>query len=235
MARARVYDFLSLAFLYPFSGTVAQLRQTGEAVAAGDFPEGLRKAAESALRILKTMEDDALVEEFIRVFGHGVPKDCPPYETEYGQAHIFQKTHAIASLTAFYQAFGVKLNPEIKDRPDHLGVELEFMQVLARKEAYCLQRAGTEEQLQICRDAQRAFLSDHLAPWVQSFARRVTRKAGQASAYWSLAVVLEHHINNETALFRLPMSRDRGPMPQEEPETDGCAFDQAAAVGGGTT
>jgi len=63
------------------------------------------------------------------------------------------------------------------ERHDHLCIELEFMSVLAAKEAYAIQQNLDAEPLAIVRDAQRDFLREHLGRWSPAFGRRLRAAA----------------------------------------------------------
>ncbi|MEE9285837.1 MAG: molecular chaperone TorD family protein [Dehalococcoidia bacterium] len=210
--RSGIYQLLATAFLYPDpeTGGVARLTEASGRLAKDASQVGPAQVAPALRRVkaaLKARTDDALLQDYIKVFGHGASDDCSPYEGEYDQAHVFQKSQTLADLNASYHAFGVAPSPQIKERFDHVSVELEFMRLLTLKEGYAELHGHGEDKLRICRDAQRAFLASHLGPWVLSFARRVERKAGAGSAYGPLARLLEAHIEAEMAMFRLPASR----------------------------
>ena len=118
---------------------------------------------------------ESLPREHDRAFGHSVSAEAPPYETSYGASHIFMQSHQLADIAGFYKAFG--LQPLTGERLDHLAAELEFMQYLAAKETYAKEHAGTEE-VDVCRDAQRTFLKEHLGRWVGAFATRMEGRKG---------------------------------------------------------
>ncbi len=117
----------------------------------------------------KDMEDERR-----RVFGHNLSPDCPPYETHYGRMGVFRKTHTLADLAGFYQAFGVKL-AEGDRRTDHLPVELEFASLLLHKELLAIEKGDTEKAA-LTRKARAKFLHDHLAIWIPIFAKAVAHK-----------------------------------------------------------
>ena len=91
-------------------------------------------AADAMGSVLDTQTTDHLQASYLECFGHTISKECPPYETEYGQAHIFEKSQSLADIAGFYQAFGVDLAPDLNDRLDHISVELEFMQRVSQRE-----------------------------------------------------------------------------------------------------
>lgn len=169
-ARSQAYAYLSRAFLYPDTTNAAYLRENAAQVARIMQALGV----EPPLGSWEPPLGDNLEEAYLAAFGHTISKECPPYEAEYGQADIFQKSEALADIGGFYRAFGVE--PRLLDRLDHLSVELEFMQLLALKEAYALAQGHGEERLALCQQAQARFLGEHLGCWVGGFALRLASK-----------------------------------------------------------
>lgn len=112
---------------------------------------------------------------YVSAFGHAARGSCPLNEIEYGEIKadpLFQP-HRLADLAAFYRAFGLEIAEDAGERHDHLCLELEFMCVLAAKEAYALEHQLGDERGAQCRDAQKNFLREHLGRWVPAFARRL--------------------------------------------------------------
>lgn len=191
VARSDIYRLLAAAFLYPDEALLGVLSRldTGD---GGFEPDG-RPALVSCLRPPVSL--DALRGEYLRIFGHVISRECPPYETEYGSAHVFQQSQMLGDIAGFYRAFGLEVSEQAKERLDHIAIELEFMSFLTFKEAYALAHDG-EERVSICRDAQRIFLEEHLARWAPLFARRLRRKAAEGF-YRDLAAVLETFLSAE--------------------------------------
>ncbi len=224
LARSILYEAVSLAFLYPQAGNRALLLQKAlEAVQAADEagrPE-LAQAARGLASSLEGVSEDALLEQYIDIFGHGVSKDCPQYEGEYDETHIFLKSQTLASLSAFYTAFGVEVNPELRDRLDHISVELEFMHLLAYKEAYAGLHGHGEDKVHLCQQAQVSFLTEHLGSWVKSFIRRVGRKTGQGTPYAAAVQLLDAHMKTDFGAFNIKPAPSRQIIiPLEEEGSD---------------
>ncbi len=223
LGRSAVYELLSLAFLYPEESATALLPEKARqaASAASTFKwEELGRALDQLGDPWGQKSSDVLQEEYVEVFGHSVSNDCPQYEGEYDQAHVFQKSHALADLNTFYQAFGVAVNAELKERLDHISVELEFMHLLTVKEAYALLHDHGEDKVRLCQEAQKAFLAQHLATWVRSFVRQLSRKAGNGSVYGSLAHLLETHLDAECRAFGIRVTPSRRTIVAATPEDD---------------
>lgn len=228
LARSAVYELLSIAFLYPRKGAAALLSAgAGEAAraASGRGWSDVQAALEAVARDLDGLDDARLAEEYVEVFGHSVSADCPPYEGEYGQAHVFQKSQTLADLGTFYRAFGVGPRPDLKDRLDHVSVEMEFMHLLTLKEAHALLNGHGEQKTALCRQAQEAFLANHLANWITAFTRGLAGKCGGTGVLASVASLLETYMSREFGRYSL----DSTPLRAAAPAGSGEAAEDVAA------
>jgi len=231
-ARSQIYAFLSQALADPEAGTLARLRQALPAAQAALATIGgteSRAALAAFNSEIEDLDEAGLAAVHRRIFGHGVSGDCPPYEGEYGHAHIFQKTQSLADNAGFFQAFGLAAAPSLTDRLDHVAVELEFLHVLAAKEAYALNRGHGEERLVIVRDATRKYFEDHLGRWAPVFAMRLESKA-QEGPYAALARLLAAFIEEEMrALNVVPLPAAAVPLEPYD-EASACESCTAASV-----
>ncbi len=242
LARSAVYRFLSLAF-FPPSEDLCSLRAEGAALGralAGlrDAADGGGVAAEDLLRALQDADGAALREGYQHVFGHQACADCPLYETPYVAGEIFQQAQQLADIAGFYRAFGLEAAEDAGERVDHISLELEFMGALAYREAYALVHHGPAE-VALLREAQQAFLRDHLVRWVPLLARLVRRRAD--GFYRHLADLAAAWVAREAAAFGVPPADAAGvtlpeggmTLPAEDPQLqpasacaeDGCPLD----------
>lgn len=168
-ARSQLYRLLSMHFLFPDPALLSRLKDAGRAADESTGVLGDRRL-QADMRPLAGLTLDSVLRqaEYAVAFGHTVAKECPPYETCYGNSHIFMQTHELADITGFYRAWGLEISDEAKERPDHVSVELEFMSYLAFKEAHAAEK-GEPEKAAICRKVQAQFLAEHLGRWVPAF------------------------------------------------------------------
>src|SRR3990172_4683779 len=89
---------------------------------------------------------------------------APPYETEYGMAHVFMKVQTMADVAGFYRAFGLDLATAHRERPDHVAAELEVLHFLLLHEAMA-RTQGRQEEAKVSRRARTTFLREHLGAW----------------------------------------------------------------------
>jgi len=162
MRCAKLYGFLSTSFIYPRENWTEDVEYALQAAQGLGYTE-LELTVES-------LELEHLQSEYLRAIGASGPLS---YETEYGLDGSFRLSHELADISGFYRAFGFNVGGPVRERPDHLATELEFMHLLSLKEW----RAAVQEQAEICVDAQRKFLEDHLGRWIEAFAIRVAFEA----------------------------------------------------------
>lgn len=160
-------------------------------------------------------EGTGLGAAYDTVFGHVVRGPCPAYEGEYGEPKGHRFAHEIGDVTGFYNAFGLGPSRGHPDRADHISVECEFMAFLALKEA-CAAEAHGPEKADLCRDASRKFLEEHLGRFGRALASRVTRRA-RAPFYIAAARLLDEAILSDAARLGaapgpsdLPLREDAG-------------------------
>jgi TorA maturation chaperone TorD len=210
--RARVYRSLARVFLPPDAASLHGLRerdlpQLCEALSRLGEERALRDAADALRERLARTDLPCLQAAHQATFEASGGLRCPPNETSHTAEtpqHALTRTFELADVAGFYRAFGVEVTPGT-ERPDHVSVELEFMQLLAVKEAVALGEEGEGESAEICRDASRAFLCDHLGRWAERFAERV--EAGSDPLFGAAARILRGFVAHEAA--RLGAGWDR--------------------------
>jgi TorA maturation chaperone TorD len=200
LGRSKLYLLMSWSMLYPEDDEFLDYLQSGEFVEDGRSAiESLGRAldgnggerAKTKLSAVSKQIDQIerwvaaecanwqlsdLQAEHRRVFSNVITLDCPPYETLFGNDHVFGQAHVMGDIAGFYKAFGVELSKDIHERMDHLSVELEFMHFLAYKESYARCHDGADKT-QVVVDAQKKFVKDHIGRWVPLFARMLAKKA----------------------------------------------------------
>lgn len=216
-ARSQAYSFLALALSHPDDAHPVSLEQRYDALGSLEIlGDAASKKALDALRpAMAALSAASLADDYTRCFGHAMSKDCPPYEAEYAQAHIFQKTHTLADIAGFYRAFGLDLAADAHERVDHVSVELEFMHFLCLKEAYALANGHPQEQLALCREAQRKFLCEHVCRFAFAFARRLCAKAGD-TLYRQVGLLLAAFLEAELRSLGVKPAEVEGPDMIEE-------------------
>lgn len=180
-ARALLYRLLASAYLYPEP-------EIEETICSNEFADTLRTAATA-------LGNDTLVEcidalmtaasasmrasvgmraEHVALFTRNVP--CSPYGSRYLVRDVMSRPRVLEEVTRYYSAFGVQVDRDHPDLPDHIGTELEFVGYLLGKELHALE-TGEETGALICREARGRFLSEHLLLWFPAFRERLHEHA----------------------------------------------------------
>ena len=234
LSRSKLYLLLSWSYLFPEDDEFLDYLQSGEFVEDGRAAlENLTQSLEGqgGLEAKESLEAIAghldAIEEWVnsegtnwnlqdlrddhrRVFSNVISLDCPPYETLFGNDHVFGQSYTMGDIAGFYNAFGLQLSNDIHERIDHLSVELEFIHYLSYKESYALIHDGPEK-LKTVVDAEKRFVKEHVGRWVPLFSGMLKRKADYGF-YKSLADFTSDWVAFEVAYL--------GVTPQPYSETD---------------
>jgi nitrate reductase assembly molybdenum cofactor insertion protein NarJ len=212
--RAQVYSFLADAFLYPRENWLEDLPalepvlQDLELVDLQPSPVGLELCD--------------LQMEHRRVFGL-TGSMC--YETEIGLPHEFRQSQEMADIAGFYRAFGFTTGGPVHERPDHIAVELEFMHILALKEAYAVEN-GKAEHAGVSLEAQRSFLQEHLGSWTGLFAQALEKTTGEGVyaglARFAAAFILADAGRLGITLEQRPLAALRPTPPPQDISCESC-------------
>lgn len=135
--------------------------------AGDDAAERLGRALRASLAA-----DIGLAEEHTFLFSRAVR--CPPYESSYAPAPD-RRTQNLSELASVLTALGLRLAPETRDLPDHIGILMELVGHTLAREAL-LGRRNTRGAL-AWREARRRLLADHLGEWVEQFCARLNGAA----------------------------------------------------------
>lgn len=236
VARAFVHRYLASAFAYPsptawddFAG-VGQLDALRSAIAQLSHPEMALVLA--VLREgLGGVDAGSFHDHYVATFGHAARGPVPINEIEFGEprADALFQPHRLADLAAFYRAYGLEVG-DSSERHDHLCCELEFMSVLAAKEAWAMSGLADGEALATCRETQRDFLREHLGRWTPAFARVLQTHLGEGPLV-HLGQLLRVFVESECVRFGVPAGAASlvvRPVDEEgERLCEGCGLKQA--------
>ena len=169
--RGGLYGFLAEVFrAEPTRALLRKIRErdflnrlsAAGATLAGDFPT----RAEAALL-------EELAVEYTRLF-LGPGKHIPPNEGAQVDGALWGKS--TSEVASFIRSCGFDYHSDYRDLPDHISVELQFMQALCRREAAAWGREDYPEAVD-CLDMEREFITRHLSRWVPLFSEKVVRDA----------------------------------------------------------
>lgn len=187
--RSSLYGFL--AAVYRTEPTPALLNE----IETPAFKEAL-KAAGTDGGLGKT-DPEALAVEFTRLF-LGPGKHIAPY----AGIHLGGEGESLwgpetAWVKRFIENAGFDYRADFHDLPDHVAVELEFMQEITANEAAALENEDRERAGKLQRIEQE-FMTTHMARWVPGFCRQVQDQA-EFPFYRVMARLTEDFILSEAA------------------------------------
>lgn len=174
-----------------------------------------------------------------RLFGHSRGLVCP-FETEYGAGGAFRQPQELADIAGTYLAFGLKPQEGGDERVDHAACECEFMDFLARKEAFRLGSLRRGEDQDEARDglatvqgAARGFLRDHVGRFGRAFAS-LLMKEDPDGFHGALGAVLFRFLTLECQRFEIPPGPPslelRPPAADETPMACGRTDDELIQI-----
>ena len=199
--RSNLYAFL--AAVYRREPSLEFLRE----IKSRPFLEALAEIGVSlGADVLDSSVDDlaeVLAVEYARLF-LGPGKHIPPYEAAQREGALRGKT--TAAVVAFIGVCGFTCAEDYTGLPDHISVELEFMQEITRREAVAW-RAGDSAEARRCIGIEKDFMRDHLMRWTPSFCEKVV--AGASSTFYrELATLTRGFIESEIADFDKSAPKD---------------------------
>lgn len=153
-------------------------------------------------QFLQQPEDDlieGLAVEYARLF-LGPGKHISPHESVHHQRQDGQWGQLWGKSTVevkkLIESTGLKYQDSFKGMPDHISVELEFMQQVTQREAKAWE-ASDEEAAGTCRELEKIFIEEHLAKWVPLFCDKVIETA-ELPFYREMAVLTRKFIEFES-------------------------------------
>lgn len=203
-SRSKAYEVLAKAFRYPWDTNYFNPEEMLEPLSMilPDDPdwEHAQRLIAQIKDELSSLDQEKLQREYMLTFTHGFSKECPPYEIFYGTDGYTMQIEVLMELGGIYKRYGVELSEKSDERPDHLSIELEFMQYLTYKQAYGIQHGHADDAIKVAADGQKKFILNHLGRWVPLFCQFLSQKAPKG-LYLNLSELLSIFIANEVRLL----------------------------------
>lgn len=150
---------------------------------------------------LQKPEEELLSElavEYARLFlgpgGHISPHESVHHQRDDGQSGLLWG-ESTAEVKKFIESTGLNYDPEYKGLPDHISVELEFMQQLTLREEQAWNEEDGKTALD-CLKVEKKFIEEHLVRWVPDFCDKVIKEA-ELSFYREMAALTKNFIEFE--------------------------------------
>jgi TorA maturation chaperone TorD len=154
---------------------------------------------------LKTLSKKDLCERFLNVdFTNLFVLHLIPYESFYFRDDQMLETGGANPVVQIYNEydFRVQLDKARSVSPDHIGIELEFMYMLASSEYKALENKDDKAACEIAK-IQRDFLRDHLLQWAPMFLQNVKAEAGTPFYFDAASLALEFMLSDYEYLNEL--------------------------------
>ncbi len=173
-SRSRLYQLLAGAFAFPDEDFFDAIRD-------GTFARALAEASAPLPYLLAAVTDPNLRQvdgsyvdfesEYISLFDVGAAgPPCPLY----GGVYIGDRMKVMEDATRFYNFFDLHLSPDMRELPDHITTELEFLHYLTYRETELRQQGGDPGSLL---RAERDFLARHLCKWIPRLQARLAKQS----------------------------------------------------------
>jgi putative dimethyl sulfoxide reductase chaperone len=198
--RAAWFKVFSLLFKYPDAEMIDLLRVGVAELPVDVLKTDMRINAEPFKRAVADADSNDFVTEYSALFtGAGL---CRSNENDYEKLS-FSMTEKLADVAGFYGAFGFEVDDSIGERPDFIGAELDFVNLLLLKQAYAVKNGWTE-QAGITGDAVSSFVETHFVRWVPKLCYALAELATPNGIYATAADALAAMVDSEDN--RLPES-----------------------------
>ena len=169
--RGDSYKILSACYYLPEQDTLAKLAR---------LKESLNSVCPEAVEHVSRMRDEndlaQLKVDYSRLFAGPFKLLAPPYGSVYLEGKRQVMGVSTINVRNRYQQAGLEISGEVKEAPDHIALELEFMYYLIFKEIDSLEKSDLDRARGYIR-LQQQFLEIHLGAWVHEFALAVEKNA----------------------------------------------------------
>ncbi len=171
--RSRVYQLLGLAFAFPDEDLYDAVRDGSFAAMLAEACAALPFDATGAVTSDLGVAPDTYADfesEYIRLFDVGAAgPPCPLYDGVY----VGDRMKVMEDATRFYNFFGLRVSAQMRELPDHITTELEFLHYLTFRETQA--RQGGLDASSLLR-AERDFLARHLCKWVPRLQAKLAKQ-----------------------------------------------------------
>ncbi len=181
--RADSYKFLSECYYPPDDELVQKIVDTAQDC---EFFSGL------ACCVPPVVELKSLSVDFAELFVGPFKLLAPPYGSVYLEDSMMMGDSTV-DVRNCYESEGLDI--VIKDAPDHIAIELEFMYFLVARQIEAIRDASLQA-VQSCRLKQSSFLQAHLGRWLPEFVEKVQKNA-RTEFYSRLAGLTAAFVQND--------------------------------------
>jgi TorA maturation chaperone TorD len=198
--RSNVYGLLAAVFRQ--EPGVALIRELRDPQLWGVFSDLGVDLGELFFTTPESQLVEILAQEFTRLFigpsSHISAHESIFADMDSGVSALWGES--TVAVKSFIEATGLDYNPEFNGVPDHISVELEFMQKMTEWEADKW-RQQDRENAEYCLEVQRMFLDQHLSIWLPQFCDVVIKQA-DIRFYTGVAELTKNFLEFEQDSFK---------------------------------
>jgi putative dimethyl sulfoxide reductase chaperone len=201
-AREDLCRFLSACYYEPDAAFEEEHLFDSMLAAARRIDPALAELARKLGKDFAAQDLQTLLVDYRKLFLGPTQPLAIPYGSYWlsGESTVMQDS-TMAVLGLYHQA-GFELDEEFREAPDHVAVELEFLNLLTFRQGEA-RRAGLTDVLRDWQQLERLFLEKNLGVWIGQFAAAV--KAGAGTAFYrDLAELTELFLRIEKAGIAAP-------------------------------
>lgn len=205
-AHADVYGLLATLFQEePSQALLGQMKAPDFAKLMSEL--GIDLGEEFANGTEAELAEDLAVE-YARLFlgpgSHISPHESVHHQKDGGDWGSLWGSETV-KVKRFIESVGVEYAPRYTGMPDHISVELEFLQKLAQAEADALAKKDWERTRQALTLEQR-FIDEHLSQWVPDFCDKISDRA-RLPFYREMAGLLNGFLDYDAARVKANLAR----------------------------
>jgi TorA maturation chaperone TorD len=141
-----------------------------------------------------------LLIEYTRLFIGPFKTLAPPYSSLYFGSDTLMSDETVWVID-FYRKSGLKSDEKIKDVPDHIAIETEFMYWLIHNEVNALDAGNRDKSFSLWEN-QREFFNKHYKKWVPEFCAKVATETN--TAYFKLLAECLNRFVNDVEISAFP-------------------------------
>ncbi len=191
--RAAWFKIFSLLFRFPDEEIVELVKTIVAEAPVEVLDTKLRSSAGLFKQAIVDADSGEFVTEYSRLFtGGGL---CRTNENDYEKLS-FSMTEKLADVAGFYEAFGFEMAAGVGERPDFIGTELDFINLLLLKQAYATENDWLEHS-EISAGALNKFMESHFVNWVPKLCIALGELATSGGVYATGAAALAALVDSE--------------------------------------
>ena len=144
---------------------------------------------------IREYNNEDLSVEYAKLFVGPYDLKAPPYGSVYLEGGRRVMGDSTMEVIKAYHEEGLSMDEDFKELPDHIAVELEFMNYLIYKEIDTYMKSKFEDAMEVLRH-QELFLKKYLGAWISNFSKAIIENSDNPF-YISLAKCTEVFIKTD--------------------------------------